>query len=401
MRLGLKIPLAIVALAVTLGVGFAVWLHASMASVTTDAARRTALAQLDVAASSWSSSGTLPPFAAVDDQRLPATVRAAAMRGERVSLLEADPAVAWAAQGTTDGRVLAVSSSWQDGATLMNRLDRSLAIGVVALVLLAGIAALLVARTTSRRLGAAERAARAIANGDLGVRVSDHAGGSDEVAALARTIDALAASAEERLISEKRVTADIAHDLRTPVTGLVAASALLPPGRPTELVRGQVDRLWRLVEDLLEVARLDESRQEVDAEPTTTSALARRGIAAGGVSQVELDVRSDIDVETDPRRVERVLVNLVANALKHGRAPVIVRVDGPRISVLDHGDGFPVDLLEAGPRRFRTGATERGTGHGLGLTIAAGQARALGATLSFANTDDGAVATLDLTTSAR
>jgi signal transduction histidine kinase len=100
-------------------------------------------------------------------------------------------------------------------------------------------------------------------------------------------------------------------------------------------------------------------------------------------------------VETDRRRLERVLGNLVANAHKHGRAPVVLTVDGPVVTVRDHGDGFPDYLVEHGPQRFRT---EGGaTGHGLGLTIALGQAEVLGARLEFANAPDGgAVATLTL-----
>jgi C4-dicarboxylate-specific signal transduction histidine kinase len=67
------------------------------------------------------------------------------------------------------------------------------------------------------------------------------------------------------------------------------------------------------------------------------------------------------------------------------------------VTVRDHGPGFPEDLLADGPQRFRTGTPERGRGHGLGLTIALGQARVIGAELSFANSPDGgAVATLRL-----
>jgi signal transduction histidine kinase len=85
----------------------------------------------------------------------------------------------------------------------------------------------------------------------------------------------------------------------------------------------------------------------------------------------------------------------VANAHRHGRAPVVLTVDGPVVTVRDHGDGYPEYLLAHGPQRFRT---EGGTkGHGLGLTIALGQAEVLGARLEFANAPDGgAVATLTL-----
>jgi signal transduction histidine kinase len=86
-------------------------------------------------------------------------------------------------------------------------------------------------------------------------------------------------------------------------------------------------------------------------------------------------------VVTDPRRVQRILAILLDNAVKHGRAPVVVTVDGARIVVRDHGPGLPQELLQDGPRRFRTGAFDRSTGRGLGLSIAAGQAVVLGGRL--------------------
>jgi signal transduction histidine kinase len=101
--------------------------------------------------------------------------------------------------------------------------------------------------------------------------------------------------------------------------------------------------------------------------------------------------------DTDPRRLDRIIANLVTNAHRHGRPPIEVTVGGTTIVVRDHGPGFPDTLLADGPQRFRTGAKERGRGHGLGLTIAVGQAQVIGADLGFANAPDGgAVATLHL-----
>ncbi|MEK8170139.1 ATP-binding protein [Streptomyces sp. M19] len=100
-----------------------------------------------------------------------------------------------------------------------------------------------------------------------------------------------------------------------------------------------------------------------------------------------------------PRRLERILANLLVNAHRHGKPPVEVSVaaDGRTVTVRDHGPGYPPDLLRDGPQRFRTGAEERGRGHGLGLTIVSGQAQVIGAALEFGNAPDGgAVAVVTL-----
>lgn len=152
----------------------------------------------------------------------------------------------------------------------------------------------------------------------------------------------------------------------------------------------------------MEISRLDAGaeRARLDAVPLgelVADVLRRTG------TETRVTAGAAGTVETDPRRVERIVVNLVTNAHRHGAAPVEVTVTGARISVRDHGPGFPAALLEQGPQRFRTGATERGRGHGLGLTIAQGQADVLGARLTYANAPDGdgdghgAIATLDLT----
>ena len=402
MKLAVKIPLTLALVTVALGVALALYIHVSMAAFTDQAARDEALGQLRVASKALAGTGTAPDFAVLDDPGMPGELRAAAALGQRASLLSQAPDVAWAAEPVSGGRILAVRVSWTDSRETLAALDRQLALGIAVLVGMTGLLAFGLSRGLARRLGAAENSARRIAAGDLSVRVSEAVGGRDEVTELARTVDALAASMQERLASEQRVTADIAHDLRTPVTGLVTAAGLLPDGRPTELVRSQAQRLWRLVEDLLEVARLDHAEQPLDEHETTTAALAARAVAAATASgavpadAVAVEISADAHVSSDPRRVERILVNLLANAVRHGGAPVRLVVEGRRIAVRDSGPGFPRDVLEHGARRFHTGAADRGSGHGLGLTIAEGQARAVGASLTYANSGEGAVATLVL-----
>jgi signal transduction histidine kinase len=236
----------------------------------------------------------------------------------------------------------------------------------------------------------AAAAARRVADGDSSSRVGDAIGNrpKDEAADLARAVDAMADALRERLLAEQRVTADIAHELRTPVTGLVTAAELLPPSRPAELVRDRVRVLRALVEDILEVARLDTAAEQAELSEISLGDFVRRRV--GGVTPTaSVEVVDDVAVRTDPRRLERVLVNLLVNAGKHGAPPVVVTVDGPAVTIRDHGAGFSEELLRDGPSRFRTGSSERGGGHGLGLTIAVAQVRVLGGQLTFANAEDG------------
>ncbi|WP_406220615.1 ATP-binding protein [Streptomyces decoyicus] len=112
--------------------------------------------------------------------------------------------------------------------------------------------------------------------------------------------------------------------------------------------------------------------------------------------RLTVSVIRDAVVETDARRVERSVTNLVTNALRHGAEPVVMEVDGPTVHVRDNGPGFPPDLLAHGPQRFRTSGKG---GLGLGLTIVMGQAEVLRAQLTWTNpTEGGAQATLHLPT---
>ena len=386
------------ALAALLGV----LVHASVTNQTVGQARDLALSRLEDATTAFEAGDTLGPGAGVDPPGLPASLRTLALSGERGTLVadhRGRPTM-WAA-GPVDGdRALAVQVDYAQSARTIEGLDRAilwssgLAIGATLLV-----GAFAVTRVT-RRLHTTARVARRISAGDLDARVDDPrtkepGRPQDEVAAVAAALDTMAATLQGKLLSEQRFTADVAHELRTPLTGLHAAAELLPPGRPTELVRDRVAALRTLTEDLLEISRLDTGRERLELDAEELRALAGRVVRASGRTDTEVRIVRDARVETDRRRLERVLGNLVANAHRHGRAPVRLTVDGAVVTVRDHGDGYPEYLLAHGPQRFRTEGGSKG--HGLGLTIAVGQAEVLGARLTFANAaDGGAVATLTL-----
>ena len=242
--------------------------------------------------------------------------------------------------------------------------------------------------------------ARRIAAGDLTARTGSGGRGGDEITDISATVDSMADSLHQRLLTEQRFTADVAHELRTPLMGLVTASGLLPEGEATELVQDRVHVLRTLVEDLLEISRLDAGAERADVRRVPLAEAVAESLSRTGLETPRTEEHA-ASVETDPRRLDRIVTNLVVNAHRHGRHPVTVMVTGATVTVRDHGPGFPAELLTDGPQRFRTGTPERGRGHGLGLTIALGQARVIGASLSFANAPEGgAVATLRLPPSA-
>ncbi|MFI6942855.1 sensor histidine kinase [Streptomyces sp. NPDC050418] len=302
----------------------------------------------------------------------------------------------WAAV-PVDGRVLAVRTDMSAEVRRLQLLDRSIVKAVLAALVVVVPLAALATEPMNRRLRHGARTARAIADGDLDARIGRRGRARDEITDMSAAMDDMAGALQRRLESEKRFTADVAHELRTPLMGLVTAAGLLDEeDEAARLVRERVATLRTLTEDLLEISRLD-----AGAEVARPDAVPLADLVTDVVHRTDgsayVRVKDALTVRTDPRRVERILTNLLTNARRHGAAPVEVTVTGPVVEVRDHGPGFPPELLSEGPQRFRTGAVERGRGHGLGLTIALGQAQVLGARLTFADAEDGgAVARLDL-----
>ncbi|MFE4258725.1 sensor histidine kinase [Streptomyces sp. NPDC056883] len=303
----------------------------------------------------------------------------------------------WAAMPVEGDRVLVARTDMSAEVRGLQLLDRSIVKAVLAALLVVVPLAALATEPMNRRLRRGSRTARAIAAGDLDARIGPGGRARDEITEMSAAMDEMAAALQLKLEGERRFTADVAHELRTPLMGLSTAAGLLPEDDEVAgLVRDRARALNGLVEDLLEISRLD-----AGAEQARTDVVPLGELVADVVRRTQtptvVTVGAAHVVETDPRRVERIVVNLVTNAHRHGAAPVEVTVTGARMVVRDHGSGFPAALLDEGPQRFRTGSAERGRGHGLGLTIALGQAGVLGARLTFANAPDGgAVATLDL-----
>ena len=269
--------------------------------------------------------------------------------------------------------------------------------GLGILVLVAGFVGAVLARRTLRPVGRASEAARSLAEGLLETRLPVE--GQDEFGAWAQSFNEMAAALEAKISAlsaaqarERRFTADVAHELRTPLTALVGEASLLTEHldrmpsesrRPAELLIADVGRLRRLVEDLMEISRFDAGAESVRAEtvdlPLLTTAIVR---ARSWDGRVRLDAEQVV-VTSDPRRLERIVANLVGNALEHGGRGVAVRVGrdevGAFVEVVDRGPGIaPEHLPHLFERFYKVDPARSGRGTGLGLAIAQENARLLG-----------------------
>ncbi|WP_329569529.1 HAMP domain-containing sensor histidine kinase [Kitasatospora sp. NBC_01266] len=396
LRRQIAATVALVSFLVALTVGLLV--HQATVRQHVQQARKSAEAALSLVLSTYSSTGELAGWdASSDDPRLPADLRRLAERGHQGSMLGPGPqgTAMWAAAGT-GGQVISVRLDYTDDQRAIADLDRTIQISAALSVLVTVLAGVFAADRISSRLRTAARTARTIAQGDLEARIGPLGRAKDEVAELAAAVDSMSAVLRSKLAGEQRFTADVAHELRTPLTGLLTAAELLPPGRPTELVKNRVRFLCDLTEDLLEVSRLDARAETCELSAVPLGPVVTR-IVQGLGTPVQLRIEADAVVTTDPRRLDRIVANLVVNAHRHGVPPVQVTVAGQCVTIRDHGPGYPEDILRDGPQRFRTGARERGHGHGLGLTIAQGHAQATGISLLLRNDPaGGAVAELRL-----
>jgi two-component system sensor histidine kinase MtrB len=301
---------------------------------------------------------------------------------------------------------------WDDLATLRN----VLAAGWLALTLLAGLVGTLLARRTLAPVSQASQAARRLAEGLLDTRLP--VAGDDEFGLWAASFNEMAEALEAKIDAlsdaqrrERAFTANVAHELRTPLTALVGEAQLLAGHAPSmpvearrlaELLVEDVGRLRRLAEDLLEISRIDSGVESTETE------LVDAGLVVDGVlrgngwsSKVTLDA-AGVLVSADRRRLERIVANLVGNAIIHGGATISVRVasrdGGAVIEVADDGPGIDDEFLPRVFDRFSKADRSRSEGgSGLGLAIARENARLLGGELTAGNRPGGgAVFTLDL-----
>jgi len=272
-----------------------------------------------------------------------------------------------------------------------------LALGVGA-VLVVGFATWF-SRTEARRLADLEAASRALASGDLAARVPVE--GDDEIAEVAAAFNEMADDLAAARRRERDFLMSVGHDLRTPLTSIRGYAEALSHGavaeddlpRVAEVLQRQTDRLGRLVEDLMLLARLEAREFTLRPEPVDLTGHVKGVLEAYRPRIEEAAVRLEVEaepvgiVEVDPDRVGQVLGNLLDNALRYtpegGTVSVTVRRRGSEVvlGVADTGPGIdPEDLDRVFERLFVTQRYRpvRPEGSGLGLAIIKELVEALG-----------------------
>jgi two-component system sensor histidine kinase MtrB len=283
-------------------------------------------------------------------------------------------------------------------------LQRTVLLGGVGLVLLVVAIAMLVTRQVVRPVRVAAGTAGRLAAGDLSQRISVR--GSDDIARLGRSFNDMAGSLQRQIRRledlsrlQRRFTSDVSHELRTPLTTVRMAAEVLHSGRhmfppelarSAELLRAELDQFESLLTDLLEISRYDAGVARLESETADIRGVVR--IAVDG-SRVLAEQQGStfvlklpehpVLVDMDSRRVERILRNLVGNAIDHGEGrPIDITVgydeNAVAVTVRDHGVGLRPGDAGLVFNRFWRGDPSRSRltgGTGLGLAISLEDAR--------------------------
>ncbi|GAA1840981.1 MtrAB system histidine kinase MtrB [Agromyces salentinus] len=283
-------------------------------------------------------------------------------------------------------------------------------VGAIALIALLSVITLVVVRGVIEPIRTTASTSRRLAAGDLGVRIPVR--GEDEIASLAASFNGMADSLQARIrelaelsVMQQRFVSDVSHELRTPLTTIRLAGDVLygqreafegPTSRTVELLHTQTERFERLLADLLEISRYDAGSVTLATEPTNLVHLAGDAIesmhelAREHGSEVRLEAPGGhLDAEVDPRRIRRIVRNLLGNAIEHGEGrPIVVAVDSNEsaiaLSVRDFGMGMtPEDAERVFDRFWRADPSRMRTigGTGLGLAISLEDAVAHGGEL--------------------
>ncbi|MGZ8764837.1 MAG: ATP-binding protein [Acidimicrobiia bacterium] len=275
--------------------------------------------------------------------------------------------------------------------------------------LAATVVSYLLARRFTRPLAMMGETAGRIASGDLSARVDLGRHPTNELGALAATLNDMAAQLDDARGQERAFLLSVSHDLRTPLTSIRGYAEAMTDGtvddaetrkRAAAVIASESRRLERLVADLLQLASLDARQfslrpRSLDAVATIRDACDafQPGAEELGIN-LQLDAPDHLPAHMDPERLGQIIANLVENALKYATHRVWVTVadrDGLLVQVRDDGPGIdPTELAAVFERLYTArGAPARTVGTGLGLAIVRELVAAMGGRVSASSDPDG------------
>ncbi|HSK95136.1 MAG TPA: HAMP domain-containing sensor histidine kinase, partial [Euzebyales bacterium] len=260
-------------------------------------------------------------------------------------------------------------------------------------------------------------AVREVAAGDLEAELPET--GSDELAELARAFNRMTAAVRRTVdhlrdleAGQRRFVSDVSHELRTPLTALTTAADVLDANiaglsdagrRAARLIVVETRRLASLVEDLMEISRMDAGAADVTLETVDVAANVEGALRLRGwTDQVTVNSGGRATTLIDARRLDTIVGNLVGNALRHGGPPVTVSVGADdhavRVRVSDRGKGIaPQHLSRVFDRFYKVDRARSARGTGLGLAIARENARLHGGDITVDSSPElGTIFTLTL-----
>jgi heavy metal sensor kinase len=298
--------------------------------------------------------------------------------------------------------VLVVGVTRENRAETLRSLRGAFFVGGPIALLLTALAGYALAGAALRPMEDMRRRAQEISTSSLDERLPVPAGG-DEVARLGATLNRMLARIEDGLTRERRFVSDASHELRTPLALLKTELELALRGERSrgelqaaiESAAAETDRLARIVDDLLLLARSEQGHLHLQREPVDPDGLLQtvaRRFAQNGEIAVELGRTPQFSA--DRLRLEQAVGNLVDNALRHGGRDVVLRAarrnGSVELHVFDDGAGFPPAFLDHAFERFtRADEARGGDGTGLGLAIVETVARAHGGSAHAENREGG------------
>ena len=249
---------------------------------------------------------------------------------------------------------------------------------------------------------------RRFAGGDYGTRVP--LAGPSEVAEMGTAFNEMASEIQRSRGSEQAFLADISHELRTPLTSIQGFAQAIVEGEArgdavshvAEIIHREARRLVRMVEGLLQVARLESGAQSMAREDVVPARLLESAVAALEVQAKDAGVSFDVEgaealpsLRGDPDKLAQLFLNVLDNALKHSPRGTTVHVRGSRddgavaVRVRDAGSGLPQGAQTRLFQRFYRGENAQRDGAGLGLAIAQAIAQAHGGSIRASNVEGG------------